>query len=573
MANRSSRSNSRNSTRPSRAGAASFSPESGRYEFLIALFLLLALFIFGRLVYVQVVAADQLSQDALNSRSSTTEVTPRRGTIYDRNGVVLAISVDATTVYANPTEVVDPAQTAAQIVSVLGGKAEQYQEKLSEDTTYVYIKRQVDVDKAEALKALSLKGVYFREEARREYPCGQVGGQVVGFCSIDGEGVCGVEMQYDEILSGSSGKVRQEKDLFGVPIPGTVTDKEDMVDGQDIVISIDVVMQEAMENILEDYAERLGVDTGAVLMDGKTGEIFAAASTPLFNPADTTVVKDGATVLKPLNKSFEPGSVFKAVTSLRLLETKSMGLDDKIYCPQKIEADGYTVTDSHERAAQKMTLRKIMSESSNIGVSLATEKKMGFSELNDAITQYGLTQTTEVDYPGEPSPIVPDFDTWSKIQGYNISFGQGITQTPLQMMRFYSAFTNNGSVCSPHFLVSKPQSDETVEYSSKKIVKGKKVLKNQIELLKGVVEEGTGTPAQISGFHVAGKTGTAEVASDKGGYKQGVYNISFIGFLPESTSNLVCYTGAYELDAEGNVSPMFKDIMQEAIDRYNIVSK
>ena len=121
--------------------------------------------------------------------------------------------------------------------------------------------------------------------------------------------------------------------------------------------------------------------------------------------------------------------------------------------------------------------------------------------------------------------------------------------------------------------MSKPQSGETLEYDTKKAVSGKKVLKNQISLLESVVEEGTGTPAQISGYRVAGKTGTAEVASDTGGYKKGIYNISFIGFLPQSTSNLVCYTGAYELDAEGNVSPMFKDIMQEAIDRYSIASK
>ncbi|MGN1361720.1 MAG: peptidoglycan D,D-transpeptidase FtsI family protein [Eggerthellaceae bacterium] len=541
--------------------------------FLFALFALAALCLLGRLVYLQVIAADLLAQDALNSRSSTVQVTPRRGTIYDRNGVVLAISVDAVTVYANPTEITDAAQAATQIASVLGGKAEDYQEKLTQNTTFVYVKRQADAAKAEALKALSLKGIYFQDDTRREYPCGQVGGQVVGFCSVDGKGVAGLELQYDDLLAGNSGQVRQEYDKYGVPIPGTVADEEDLVDGQDIVVSIDVVMQEAMENILEDYTQRLGVDTGAVLMDGKTGEIYAAASTPLFNPADTSVVKKGSTVLKPLTKSFEPGSVFKAVTSLRLLETKSMDVDDKIYCPEEIEADGYKVTDSHERKAQKMTLRKIIAESSNIGVSLATEKKMGFGNLNEAITQYGLTESTGVDFPGEPDPIVPDFDQWSRIQGYNISFGQGITQTPLQMVRFYSAFTNNGSVCTPHFLVSKPQSGETLEYDTKKAVSGKKVLKNQISLLESVVEEGTGTPAQISGYRVAGKTGTAEVASDTGGYKKGIYNISFIGFLPQSTSNLVCYTGAYELDAEGNVSPMFKDIMQEAIDRYSIASK
>ncbi|MDO4503278.1 MAG: penicillin-binding protein 2 [Coriobacteriia bacterium] len=565
--------NNKRAARPSGAGAASFSDDSLRIYIILGVFALLVLGLFSRLAYVQLVAADDYADSARNSRTSVIKVTPRRGTIYDRNGTVLAISVDATTIYANPSEITDLEAETAQIASVLGGTPADYQKKIAQgSSSFAYVKRQADVKLAEQIKAMDLDGIYFLEDTRREYPCGQVGGQVVGFCNLDGVGVAGLELQYDELLSGTTGKVVAEYGRNGIPIPDGVGDKESSVDGQDIVVSIDVVMQEAMERILEDYTEQLGVDTGSVLVDGKTGEIFAAASTPLFNPADSSKSKPDSTVLKPLTKSFEPGSVFKAVTSLKLLETRTMNPKSKLYCPAEIEADGYKVTDSHERPAETMTLRKIMADSSNIGVSLSTEK-MGFDKLNQAIDQYGLKDATGVDFPGEPDPIVPDFSGWSRIQGYNISFGQGITQTPLQMARFYGALTNGGVACTPHFLVSKPQSDETVKYEKTKIIDDKKALKNQISLLKAVVEEGTGTPGHIEGYHVAGKTGTAEVASDQGGYKKGIYNISFIGFLAESTSSLVCYTGAYELDAEGNVSPIFKDIMQEAIERYNIVSK
>lgn len=561
------------SRRPAGTDASFSAVESNRWVWLLVAFGCFALALVGRLAYVQLMVADYYAESALNARTSTIQVMPHRGTIYDRNGVVLAISVDATTVYADPAEIKDPVYVATQLSAVLGGKVQDYQAKISQEgARFVYIARQADVALADQLKALGLEGIHFLEDSRREYPNGQVGGQVVGFCNRDGQGVCGLEYQYDQILAGNVGSDKAERSQDGNLIPGGARDLEESVDGQDIVVSLDIVMQEAVENILQDYAQRLGVNTGSVLMDASTGEIYAAASTPLFNPANTSKVAEGATSIKPLTNAIEPGSIFKAVTSLRLLETGTMGPNSKLFCPEELEANGYTVTDSHERPAETMTLKKIMAESSNIGVSLATEK-MGFDELNKAISQYGLDQASGVDYPGETAPTIADFNNWSKIQGYNMSFGQGLTQTPLQMVRFYGALINQGQAVTPHFLVSKPQSNEQVEYETRQIITNEKALKNQIKLLEGVVQEGTGTPAQIDGYHPAGKTGTAEVASDAGGYKQGVYNISFVGFLSQSNSNLVCYTGAYELPAEGNVSPIFKDIMLEAIDRYGIASE
>ena len=544
---------------------------TNRPQIVVILFLAVCAVLFCRLFYLQVIVAQEYSENAVNSRTTEIEVTPRRGTIFDRNGNVLATSVDATTVYVNPREVTDASNEAAQIASVLGGKKKDYLDALTNtDTTFAYVKRKADVEKAAKLRDLELDGIYFIDDTRREYPCGKIGGQVIGFCGVDGNGITGLELYYDDILAGTPGELTYEHGGDGTPIPGGLHEKTAAVDGQDIMISLDLEMQSQVEEYLEDWSDKLGCDTNCILMDGETGEIYAAASLPLFNPADTSKVKEGATSIWGINSLFEPGSIFKTATALALLETETMGVNDKIFCPSEIEADEYTVSDAHDRDDETLTLKQIIAQSSNVGVSLAAEK-MGFDKLYEKLKVYKFAQTTGVDYPGEASGVLTDQKEWSKIQSYNVSFGQGVSVTALQMVRFYGALVNDGVECTPHFLIYKPQSDETPTYETYQVVENKKAISKTVKLLRGVVTDGTGTPAAIDGYDVAGKTGTAEVAADEGGYKEGVYNISFTGFIANSSSKLVCYVGAHEMDAEGNVSPIFKDIMTSAIDRYKIV--
>ena len=223
-----------------------------------------------------------------------------------------------------------------------------------------------------------------------------------------------------------------------------------------------------------------------------------------------------------------------------------------------------------------LTLRQILDQSSNVGISLAVEE-MGFQELYDHIVKYGLHKSTGVDYPGEGEAgtdalgyLVP-FDEWSRVTGYNVSFGQGISVTPLQMTRFYGAIINDGVACTPHFLISKPQTGENPEYATEQIVENTSVLPTMIDMLKTVVTDGTGTAAAIDGFEVAGKTSTAEIYDEEnGGYRKGVYNICFTGFLADSSSQLVCFVGANEVPGDRVVTPVFKDIMTTAIDRFKI---
>ncbi len=565
--------------------------DSNRAFVPILIFAALALIVFFRLFYLQVIVAGEYSEQAEEARLVSIDVDARRGTIYDRNGTVLAISVDATTVYCNPSEVNDAGRAAQLLSETLGGQIADYLGTLTQSNlSFAYLAQKIDVEVAQDLEAkldeAQVKGVYFLDDTRREYPNGQVGGQIIGACEIavDEEsgteyysGISGLEAYYDDILSGTPGRYVAERGQYGVPIPGGVHEDTPAVDGQDIVISLDITLQGYLEERLaQGVADIEGAGGNAVVMDAGTGEIYAAASTPYFNPADRSVVEEGATQLKSVTDLLEPGSIFKTVSTLAVLETGTYGPDDEIFCPSYITADGYTISDAHARGDQTMTLRQILDQSSNVGISLAVEE-MGFQELYDHIVKYGLHKSTGVDYPGEGEAgtdalgyLVP-FDEWSRVTGYNVSFGQGISVTPLQMTRFYGAIINDGVACTPHFLISKPQTGENPEYATEQIVENTSVLPTMIDMLKTVVTDGTGTAAAIDGFEVAGKTSTAEIYDEEnGGYRKGVYNICFTGFLADSSSQLVCFVGANEVPGDRVVTPVFKDIMTTAIDRFKI---
>lgn len=546
--------------------------EGDRYRAVLIVFALLFAVFCGKLFYLQVVKGDEYSSNAAKTRDRSYPTTQRRGTIYDRNGTVLAVSVDATSIYANPEEVTDVQGEAAQLAAVLGGEAADYTDALSASGTFAYVKRQADVDLAAQVKALELDGIYFLEDTRREYPNGSIGGQVIGYCNVDGEGITGLELQYDEILRGESGYYSAELGQYGTPIPGAVKEDSAAVNGTDIMVSLDIKMQDAMEQALAAGLEPMGADEGsAVLMDSESGEIFAICSLPYMDPSNMAESEVGSDQVKAISQQYEPGSTFKSVTVLTALENGVMSPDDELFCPSYIEADGYKVSDAHERDDATFTLREILDQSSNVGVSLVAEST-GFDKLYENIVQYNLNKPTGVDFPGEASGYMQDFDTWGRITGYNVSFGQGISVTPLQMVRFYGAILNGGYEVTPHFLISKPQTGEVAEYESELVVDNVEALADMKSMLRTVVTDGTGKKADIEGFDVCGKTSTAEIA-ENGVYLKGVYNLGFAGFIDNSSSSLVCFVGASNVYGAGQVTHIFRDIMSSAVERYNITPK
>lgn len=562
---------------PLRQGAAAIGavlpPITSRAQVLLVVFAALVAIFFFRLVFLQVIVADQYAAQAEESRTVSFDTTPRRGTIYDRNGIVLATSVDATTIYANPVEVTDAAAEAQALAGILGGEAADYQELLSTpSTTFVYIKRQADVEAADKVKELKLDGIYFIADTRREYPHGSVGAQVIGFCNADGEGITGLELQYNDILCGTPGRYVGERGEQGFPIPGGVKEEVAAIDGTDIMISLDIKLQDTVEQALADGVEEVETDEGsALVMDAATGEVYAACSLPYMDPNNMAESEVGSEHVKAITQPYEPGSTFKSVSAMAILESKAMGPETTMFCPSTISANDYDVSDSHEREGATYSLREILNHSSNVGISLAMENA-GFPYLNDAIKRYHLTEATGIDYPGEGGGSVLDFNQWGKIVGYNISFGQGISVTPLQMVRFYGCVANDGVMVTPHFLISKPQSGEVAEWPEETVTEDAEALRDLRSMLRSVVTDGTGVKADIPGYEVCGKTSTAEIASEEGGYKREVYNLGFCGFIDNSSSKLVCFVGANEVYGMRQTTKIFNDIMTNAVKQYNITT-
>lgn len=542
-----------------------------RIWFVFIVFIFLSFVLVGRAAWLSVIDASSNREDARNSRLATIDLPARRGTIYDRNGTVLATSINAVTVVCNPVEVTDPQGEAAQLAAVLGGKPSDYLPALTTpDTVFAYVARKISEADGDKLKALDMPGIDFMNDSMRVYPNGRVAGQIIGMCDIDDIGLSGLEMYYNDILAGTNGQIKVERGQNGFPIAGGVYANTAAQNGQDIVVSLDLEMQEYLESRLTEEIQRVeGKSGNALIYDGATGEILAIASTPYLNPSDREHIEEGATELKSISTAFEPGSIFKTASAAAILEADVMSPSETIYCPAVLPADEYVITDAHERDDEIMSLRQIIARSSNIGISLASEK-LGFGPLYEAIQRYGLTEATGVDFPGESAGFSTKPEDWSLIQSYNVTFGQGISVTPLQVSRFYGAIANGGEAFTPHFLMSLPQSDKQQEWQSSTIIQNKNAIEPLTSMLQSVVAEGTGTEAQIEGFKPAGKTGTAEFVDESGKYSTDSYNISFVGWLPDTDSKLVCFVGVTDVPADRTTTPAFRDIMSFAINHYRI---
>ena len=570
--NGSSRQSSGASNRRASAVSAFNSDQfNGRLGVLLVIFFVFALVLAGRLVWLQLIDAQNIS-DRGTSREVTIDIEPRRGTIYDRNGTILATTVDAYNIFCHPhvvsSDKVD--QLAQALANACGGEVDDYKNKITSDTNFVYLFKGADENQLNQIKDLGIDGVDYEQTSKRVYPCGATASQIIGVLNADGEAITGLELYYDDILGGTAGQKTTQYSKEGVPVPGSEQVTAEVVNGKDIVLSIDIDMQQKLEEALAVRVEEVqGSGGSAVLMDSATGEIYACSSSPTFDITDLSEIEEGATNLSAISSAYEPGSTMKVATMLAALEEGVVTPDSEYYCPAALHVDDYTITDSHERGDETMSATTIIADSSNVGVSLVA-RDLTFEKLYEYIQKYQLTELTGVDYPGEAQGYVAARSEWSEVQGYNISFGQGLTTTPIEMVRFYGALANNGTACQPHFLLDVPTETEDRTYETAQLTDNQSAIDSLETMMEATVTRGTGTDAQIDGYRVVGKTGTAEIASDTGGYREGVYNISFIGYLPDSSTNLVCFVGAYDVPGERQTVAAFQDIMSFAIDRYNI---
>jgi cell division protein FtsI (penicillin-binding protein 3) len=526
-------------------GSARFSGNR-RHAALAVAFLLAFLAVAVRLVWIQVVKAPAYAEEATSQRLRDIEISPRRGTIYDREGEPLAVSVEARTVYASPRHIEDLEGVVDALTAALGGSEEHYRELLTTDKGFVYIERKVDLarsqDLEEELRTRGLKGIGFQDDFRRMYPSGELAAQTLGFVDPDGKGIAGIESYYDELLAGVPGVVFGELDPTGRPIPGGIQKVIEPQHGQDVVLTIDKDIQYEAQVEIARAVRKWGARSGSVVvMSPKSGEIYAVATAPGFNPNEYGKAKSQRIRNKPLTDAYEPGSTLKCLTAAAAIEEGIYSPDSMFDLPPTIKVGGRVIKEAHPRPSVRWSLTQIVTNSSNVG-TVKVGMKLGAKGLYRSFVDFGLTETPGTDFPGTTKGWLPPTEQWSATSIGNIPFGQGVSVTPMQLARAIGSLANGGVLVTPHLLMRVPDSPETdLTWPSRRAV-GKDTAAKVTTMLEEVITDGTGAEAAVEGYRVAGKTGTAQKArADGRGYQGGGYVGSFIGYLPAEDPEVLVY--------------------------------
>ncbi len=518
-------------------------PPLRRLIALLAVMVLALGVIFVRLTVLQVSQASSYRDLALDQRLRTVELAATRGQILDRNGEPLAISLEARDVYADPRYVEDPWDTAGRLAPILGEEVAALVGKLTGDTSFVYLARQLDLDVAERVERLHLPGVGFLEATRRVYPARTLASQVIGFVGIDGEGLSGLELRYEDLLAGEPGERTQELDPSGQPILGGIDVERAPQEGSSLVTTIDRDFQYQAEQALAEAVAANRARGGTVIvMDPRSGDILAMASHPWFDPNTFEAAGRGTYRNRAVTDAFEPGSTNKVITAAAAVDRRALGLGQVLSVPWQMRVGEFTIHDAHPHGVTGMTLTDIIAESSNIGTVMVA-RRVGESAMASYLTRFGLGRTTGVSFPGEAPGILPPLYRWTDTSLPTIAYGQGIAATPLQMAAVYATIANGGRWVQPRLLLGARGPDgsfrEAPASPTRRVVKAD-TARIVTSMLAYAVRAGTGTNATIAGYEIAGKTGTARIPlPDRPGYYEGQYVASFIGFLPASDPQIV----------------------------------
>ena len=498
-----------------------------------AMFVLWAAGIQARLLYLQIHRHDDLQARAENQSARTMDISAKRGDILDRHGRVLAYSVDADTVYAVPSEVDDPAGTASTLCSALGDctrkERDALEGRLRQKRAFVYVKRRVTPQQAQRIAALDLNGVDFIKEDRRFYPKKQLAAQLLGFVGVDNKGLAGIEAAYDSQISGAVGRLLYQTDARGrafsrLERPPTA--------GATVELTIDEYLQHVAERELRDAVARNRAAGGTVLiMSPRTGEILALANEPTFNPNAFSNASPEHRRNRAVQDIYEPGSTFKVVTASAAIEEKIIGVDDIIdVSGGKIRFGGRVIDDTHDYGLLSFT--DVMVKSSNVG-AVKVGLTLGRERLGAYARKFGFGRTLSPDFPGETAGIVWEPASLDNSALASMSIGYQVGVTPLQMATAVSAVANGGDLLQPRVVRAMTRDGRRVDVTP--TVLGRAVSGDTAAtltaIMEQIVERGTATFAQVEGYTIAGKTGTAAKLVN-GRYSNTDYYASFVGFLP-----------------------------------------
>ena len=534
-----------------------------RVTLVSAFFALVAVSLVARAVHLQVLNKDFLNQQADTRHLRTERISAHRGTITDRNGEPLAISTPVDSVWANPKKLAPAVDKVPQLARILGIESQQLMRRVtrSMDKEFLYLKRHLGPDQAQQVLALKLPGVNVQREYRRYYPAGEVVGHLVGFTNIDDEGQEGLELAFNHWLAGESGAKRVLKDRLGRSVEN-VESIRPAHHGKDLRTSIDLRVQYLAYRTLKAAIQSYNAESGSiVVLDVKTGEILAVANQPTYNPNDRSQYSAERYRNRAITDIFEPGSSIKPLVVAAALESGE-------YRPSSIvdTAPGYVVVGpkriEDSRNLGRVSLTTILARSSNVGV---TKLAMSLEpdQLWSTMTQFGLGSLTSSGFPGESAGLLTHYNHWRPISQATLAYGYGVSVTPLQLAQAYSMLGSNG-IQRPISLVAQ---DAPVE--------GNRVLsKDSAAAVRRMLEEvvrpgGTGTKAAVTGYRVAGKTGTAWKFA-AGGYSEDKYISIFAGLAPASDPRLAAVVVIDEPGGElyyGSdvAAPVFANVMSESL--------
>ncbi len=496
-----------------------------------------AVIVVCRLIQIQLVRHDHYMNRALRQQERTLALNPVRGSIIDANGRILAESISAESIYADPQSIGNRRGVAKLIASVpgIGLTAGEIEAKLKTTAGFAWIARQVPLEVAAAVRARRIPGIDFVEEHRRSYPRASLAANVIGYTGMDGEGLAGIEHALDRNVRGRAGKVTILRDARrGMYLVGGEGPNRP-VNGDNVVLTVDSVIQFIAERALASAATKYRAAGGSVtVMDPRTGDILAMASWPTFDPNRFRESGENAWRNRSVQDLYEPGSTFKIITAAAGLEAGVVTPSQIIDCNNgSIQIANVSIREHGGHRYNMMTFEDVLVHSSNVG-TIKVGLMLGQNRFHEFIRRFGFGARTGVALPGEAVGIVRPTQKWSMLSNASMSIGQEISVTPIQLLRAVSAVANDGVMVEPRIV------DRIVDGEGNLIARaerkpGTRVISEKTaallnEMLKSVVLRGTGENAALAEHTVAGKTGTAQKA-ERGGYSDKVV-ASFVGYVP-----------------------------------------
>lgn len=527
-----------------------------------------------RLVQLQVVRGGRLQTIAERQRLATIVLEPHRGRLLDRRGRPLAINVEATSVYAVPSAIRDRAAFAARIAPVIGVREDEVLRRLQGGRHFVWLARKIPPEVLAQIKSLALGGqIGFRIEDRRAYPGGAAAAHLLGFVGIDNQGLAGVELAYEQTLRGKTGEAVAAHDGIGRILVDTQRTVEAPVDGADLLLTIDQVIQHIAERELDAAVKRTRALRGSVIvMDTRTGEILALAARPVFDPNAGPAASPALWMNRAVSEVYEPGSTFKVFLTAAALDSGLVGPGEQFFCDGAIKVGGHVIRDGTERTHGWQTMSDVVKNSCNIGAAQIASR-LGRTTFYRYIRAFGFGEPSRIDLPGEVAGLVRPPSGWRGPGLATISFGQGISVTPLQLLTAAAALANNGVVVRPSVVRGVRDTEgRTTEVAGaqpgRRAVRAE-VARAVLSMMASAVEHGTGALARIEGYPVAGKTGTAQKPAAGGGYDPGHYVASFLGVVPADHPRLAILVlldepmGAYY---GGEIAaPLFREVAAQTL--------